>query len=118
MKYTTDWKRNLQLENKNNQRLHGMLGFAQRAGKLVMGTELICASMPRGAVKLVVISNEASDATKKKLISKCRFYGISAIEVNIDTERLGKMLGKTYAPAAVAVADEGFANEIKKAAEE
>ena len=92
-----------------------MLGFAMRAGKLVIGTELICRAMSKGEVKLVVISSEASAATKKKLFVKSKFYSITAIEVDIDTERLGKLLGKTYAPAAVGVTDEGFSLEIKKA---
>ena len=97
------------------KRLYGMLGLAMRAGKLIIGTELICRAMPKGSVKLVVISSEASPGTKKKLKVKSEFYNISAIEVDIDTERLGKLLGKTYSPAAVAVADGGFAAEIKKA---
>ncbi len=92
-----------------------MLGFAMRAGKLIIGTELICSSMPRGKIKLVLICSSASDATKKRLLAKSEYYGISAIEVDIDTERLGKMLGKTYSPVAVAVTDGGFASEIKKA---
>ena len=86
-----------------------------RAGKLVIGTEQICKSMARGAVKLVVISKSASDNTKKKLIVKGDYYGVSAVEAEIDAERLGSLLGKTYAPAAVAVTDDGFAAEIKKA---
>ncbi len=92
-----------------------MLGFAMRAGKLVIGTELVCSSMPRGKVKLVLISSSASEATKKKLLTKSEYYGISTIEVDIDTERLGKTLGKTYSPVCVAVTDEGFASEIIKA---
>ena len=95
-----------------------MLGFAMRAGKLTVGTEQICRSMPKGSVKLVLISSGASDATKKKLFVKSDYYGISAIEADLDTERLGKLIGKTYAPAAVAVMDDGFAKEIKKAVEE
>ena len=103
------------METNKNQRFYGMLGFAMRAGKLVIGTEQICKSMARGEVKLVVISNGASDNTKKKLTVKSDYYGVSAVEAEIDTERLGSLLGKTYAPAAVAVTDDGFAAEIKKA---
>ena len=95
-----------------------MLGFAMRAGKLVIGTEQICKSMPKKSIRLVVVSSGASDATKKKLFVKSDYYGIPAIEAEIDTERLGKLIGKTYAPAAVAVTDVGFAEEIKKAVEE
>ena len=71
--------------------------------------------MPKGTVKLVLVSFTASESTKKKLFVKCDYYGIEAVEADIDTESLGKLLGKTYAPAAVAVTDSGFAEEIKKA---
>jgi len=94
-----------------------MLGFAQRAGKLVIGTELICRAMPKGNIKLVAVAKNASAATKKKLFTKSSFYNISAIEVDMDTDNLGELLGKTYAPAAIAVTDDGFAKEIKKATE-
>ena len=92
-----------------------MLGFAMRAGKTVIGTELIEKALSRGSIKLVVVSSGASQATKERLISKSKFYGITAIEVEIDTGELGRLLGKTYAPAAVALTDDGFATEIKKA---
>ncbi len=114
----TSWKGSLQLENRANQRLYGMLGFAMRAGKLVIGTELICKSLARGTVKHVLVSGAASGATKKKLYVKCEFYNVSISTANIDTEQLGCLLGKSYAPAAVAVTDEGFAREIRKATEE
>ncbi len=92
-----------------------MLGLARRAGKIIIGTDIICRAMPKrgdGSIRLVVISDKASEATRKKLTVKSDFYGISYIEVSIDTEELGRILGKTYAPAAVAVTDEGFAKEI------
>lgn len=104
-----------------NTRLCGMLGFAMRAGKLLIGTELICNGMAKrdaGGIKLVVISSSASDNTKKKLMTKSEFYSIKAVTVNIDTDKLGALLGKSYAPAAVAVCDEGFAKEILKSVDE
>lgn len=102
-----------------NTRLQGMLGFAMRAGKLIIGTEMICANMAKrdkGGIRLVVISEAASPATQKKLITKSEFYSIKTAIIKIDTDRLGALLGKTYAPAAVAVCDDGFAKEILAAA--
>ena len=99
-------------------RFRGMLGFARRAGKTVIGTELICSAMPRrgeNRIRLVIISDKGSDATRKKLAVKCEFYGIDHIEVSMDTYELGHLLGKQFAPAAVAVTDDGFAREIKRA---
>ena len=103
------------MDKKQEQRVCGMLGFAKRAGKTVIGTEQICIAMPKGRLRLVVISSAASEATKKKLSVKSDFYKISWVEAEIDTESLGHLLGKASAVAAVAVTDERFAEEIIKA---
>ena len=95
-----------------------MLGFAMRAGKVVIGTELVCRAMARregGKPNVVLISGEASEGTKKKLLTKSDFYGIRAIVVELPSAELGRLLGKLYAPSAVAVVDQGFAREIEKA---
>lgn len=99
----------------NTKRITGMLGFARRAGKTVIGTELICRAMPTGTLRLVVISATASAPTKKKLTVKAEYYGIPSVESDIDTERLGALLGKSGAVAAVGITDAAFAEEILKA---
>ena len=96
------------------QRLFGMLGFATRAGKTIVGTDLVCKAMPSGRVKLTVVSSEASDSTKKKLTVKSEFYGIKSLVADIDTEELGRVVGKSSAVAAVAVTEDMFAREILK----
>ena len=91
-----------------------MLGLAMRAGKVIVGTEQICTALSKGRVNLVLVSHEASDGTKKKLRFKCEYYKTRMTEINIDTEELGRLLGKTYTPAAAAIADENFAVAIAK----
>ena len=93
-----------------------MLGLAMRAGRVVIGTEQICLGMKKtkGAPVLVLISERASDNAKKKLTVKSEFYGIRSVSVDIEMEELGRLLGKTYAPAAVAITDDGFAQAILK----
>ena len=106
------------MNNPNIERLCGMLGLAMRAGKVVIGTEQVCISMAkRGNAKprLVLISREASEATKKKIFVKAEFYGIEAVEIDVGSEELGRLLGKTYGPAVVAVVDDGLADAIRKA---
>lgn len=110
-------KKSLQLDSKKEIRLLGMLGFAMRAGKLIIGTELVCRAMAKGTPRLVLVSDAASGGTKKKLTVKCEFYGIPCKEIPLDGERLGKLLGKSSTPMAVAVTDSGFSNEIIKALE-
>ena len=92
-----------------------MLGFAMRAGKIVIGSDLVCKTMARGEAKLIVLTTDSSSGTKKRIKFKAEYYGVTVTEPNITSSELGKLLGKTYAPATVAVTDEGFATEIKKA---
>lgn len=101
-------------------RLSGMIGLARRAGKTVIGTEQVCLALAKtkSEVKLVLFSHTASDATKKKITVKCEFYGVKAIEINIDTEELARLLGKSFATAAVAVTDDNLAVAIEKRAAE
>ena len=95
-----------------------MLGFAMRAGKLCIGTPLVCKALgarERGGVRLVLVSEGASDGTKKKIRCKCEFYGVGLWEIPLPPEALGRLLGKTYAPAVIGVCDDGFAGEIDAA---
>ncbi len=95
------------------ERFIGMLGLARRAGKTVLGTDMICEKM-RAKKKpvLVLVSRFASDATRERLKKKCIFYNIPALEVELPTEQLGHLMGKGGALAAVALTDEGFAREL------
>ena len=106
------------MENKTNTRLCGMLGFAMRAGKVIIGTELVCSSMAKkskDAPRLILISSTASDGTTKKILTKSDFYGIDAVKIDLDSDELGHLLGKLYAPAVVAITDDRFAEEIRRA---
>lgn len=101
-------------------KLLGMLGLARRAGRVVIGTEQVSVSLSKRAdakPTLVLISEEASDGAKKKLTCKCDFYKIEYIIVKIEMTKLGRILGKSYAPVVVGITDEGFAKRIKEFAE-
>ena len=110
-------KRSLLLEKRADVRFRGMLGFAMRAGKVLFGTELICAEMRRRPcrIRLVLLSASASEGTKKKITTKCEFYGLPLMDSGIPSEELGALLGKSFAPAVIAVCDDGFAKEIAAA---
>ena len=64
---------------------------------------------------MVLVSEGASDGTKKKIRCKCEFYGVGLWEIPLQPEALGRLLGKTYAPAVIGVCDDGFAGEIDAA---
>ena len=109
------------MENKSISRLRGMIGFAMRAGKVIIGTELVLGAMKRvgkDSVRIALIASDASEGTKKKIRTKGEFYGVETKVIDIDTAELGRLLGKTFGPATVAIVDDGFAKEISKAISE
>ena len=95
-----------------------MLGFARRAGKLIIGTELCCRAMAEHGEKkpkLIAAASDISDGTKKKILTKAAFYQIDAVILPLTMAGLGKQIGKTAPPACVAVTDVRFAEEIRNA---
>lgn len=102
------------MEKESLKRIKGMLGFARRAGKTVIGFDLAARSLSRGEARLVAVAADASDATKKRVRTKCEFYNTEHIVIEISAEELGSLLGKSGAVAVVAVTDKGFADEISK----
>lgn len=104
------------MNNKAEARLRGMLGFAMRAGKVILGTELVLSSISsrgKSRARLVLIASDASEGTKNKILRKAEYYGVEAWTVNIDASELGQLLGKLYAPAGLAIIDDRFAEEIR-----
>ena len=94
------------------EKLFGMLGLAMRAGKVVIGLEEIAKSATKGKLRLVLISEGASEGTKKKIRTKCDFYNTPKITVDVEPGELGRRLGKTSAPVCVGIVDEGFARTL------
>lgn len=95
-------------------RLLGFLGLCRRAGKTVLGTPLVCEALAkRKKPDLVLFSESASAATKKRIENKCRFYGVEAMALPVSTGELAHALGKQGDLAALAVTDAGFAGAIR-----
>lgn len=91
----------------------GMLGLAKRAGKTVHGTDMICEQMrAKRKPVLVFVSQNASDATRKRLFTKSNFYSIPLVEISASTEELGHLLSGGGLTAAVAIMDDGFAARL------
>ena len=110
-----EWKKKLAMaENNSTKRALGMLGLAMKAGKVVIGTEQVIAYLQKTKLKLVLLSGTASEGTKKKIRFKCEFYKTPVCVLDLDTDTLGRILGKTYAPAVVGITDENFSNAITK----
>lgn len=89
------------------EKLLSSLGLTKKAGKLIIGTEAVCDAVRSHKISMIIVSDTASENTKKR-ISNCAAYYKARIEyINVTPDDLGAAIGKT-ATACVGVADENF----------
>ncbi|MCR5742535.1 MAG: ribosomal L7Ae/L30e/S12e/Gadd45 family protein [Lachnospiraceae bacterium] len=89
-----------------------MIGLATRAGKTVSGEFAVMSAVTAGHAKLVFVSEEASDSSKKTFADKCSYYKTPVV-ICFGKEELGRACGKDVR-TSVAILDDGFAKALKK----
>jgi ribosomal protein L7Ae-like RNA K-turn-binding protein len=87
-----------------------LLGLANRARKVISGEELVLKEIKNGRAKLVLLSNDASQNTSKRIQDKCLYYKVPVILIE-NREQLGTAIGKE-ARVVVALNDAGFAKKL------
>ncbi|TVY10616.1 YlxQ family RNA-binding protein [Paenibacillus cremeus] len=95
-----------------NNKFFSNLGLAQRAGKIVSGEEMVIEAVRQGEAKLVIVAEDASDNTYKKLNDKCSYYQVPIHRFGL-RDQLGASIGKETR-VVVAVTDAGFARMLLK----
>ena len=98
------------VSNNNKERIVQLLGLATRARKTTFGTDAVTMAMAKGNVKMVFVSNEASENTKNKFINKCEYYK-SNIIMGLSVADLQKATGKENL-MVLGVLDKGFINNL------
>lgn len=93
-------------------KVFSMIGLAMKAGKVVSGEFMTEKMIKTGKAFLVIVSDAASDNTKKMFRNMCTFYEVPFYTYGTK-EDLGHSMGKEFR-ASLAVTDEGFAKSIGK----
>ena len=96
----------------NRQKALNLIGLATKAGKTASGEFSTEKAIKTGKAHLVVVSEEASDNTKKMFMNMCTYYKVPICYFGGKGE-LGHAMGKEQR-ASLAVVDEGFAGAIVK----
>ena len=89
-----------------------LIGLATKAGKTVSGEFSTEKAVKSGTACLVLVSEEASDNTKKKFQNMCTWYEVP-IYFYGTKENLGAAMGKEFR-ASLAVTDPGLSDAIVK----
>jgi ribosomal protein L7Ae-like RNA K-turn-binding protein len=99
-----------------DKKLLGLLGLAQRAGKLKSGEFSAEKSLQSRKAKLVIIAGDASDNTRKKFTDKAKFYEVPCLTFS-SKEELGHAIGKELRTVTV-IEDAGFSGAVRKLIEQ
>lgn len=97
-------------------KIFSMIGLATRAGKTVAGEFSVEKAVKTNKAFLVLVSEEASNNTKKLFLNKCNYYQIP-VYIYGSKEELGSSTGNKER-ASIAITDEGFSRTIVKLLED
>lgn len=93
-------------------RILAMVGMAMKAGKVVSGEFSTEKAVKSGKAYLVIVSEAASENTKKMFRNMCTYYEVPMYTYG-SKEDLGHSMGKEFR-ASLAITEEGFAKSIEK----
>jgi len=93
-------------------RIYAFIGLAAKAGKIVSGEESCEKVLKRGAVRLMLVAQDASDNTKKRFIDMCQYRGVD-IRIFGEKALLGKYTGKDMR-AVVGIQNKDFSKQLIK----
>ncbi len=82
------------------------IGLAYRARKITLGTEMTIESLRKRNLYVIVLANDASELTKKKVRDKAKTYETPVIE-DLNSLDLSRAVGKTDIKV-IGITDKGF----------
>lgn len=94
----------------NDQRIYQLIGICQKARKLISGEFAVKQAVLSEAVKLVIVTEDASDNTTKLFSDKCKYRNIPYLQWGNRID-LGKILGKE-ARVVIGIVDDKLAEKI------
>jgi len=95
-----------------NQNWLNFLGIAFSAGAIITGEEMVVKSIQSGKAHLVILAEDLSPNTYKKVTDKCRFYGVE-VHQKATSEEIGQAIGKSFRKV-IGITDRNFARALKK----
>ena len=94
----------------NRNKVLGLLGLAEKAGKVRSGEFSTEKAVKSGKAGLVIVSEESSDNTKKMFTNMCAHYKVPIYLFGTKDE-LGHAMGQEFR-ASLSVEDAGFAKSM------
>ena len=84
-------------------KLEFALGIAKKAGCVIASTPLVCEGVRDKKLALVILADDASANTKKKITNTCSFYNVKLYNVGLSMLELSDAVGCQRLTAAVGI---------------
>ena len=95
----------------NRQKTINLLGLAQRAGKLITGTETVIAKLNKGKITAVIMACDVQDNTAEKVDRAARKVNVPIINL-FSADELSKAISKKR--KVLGLTDVGFTKALIK----
>jgi ribosomal protein L7Ae-like RNA K-turn-binding protein len=95
---------------KEEQGIYSFLGLCMKAGKVTSGETGTLQNIQSGKAKLVIVSLDASDNTRKEMLNKCKSHNVT-VQVFGQKDLLGLSIGKSER-SSLAITDQGLAEAL------
>ena len=96
----------------DSNKIYSMLGLCMRAGKVKSGELSVLEAIRKKTAQAVIVSEDASDNTKKQFSDKCNYYNVPIFFFG-DKESLGHAIGKDVR-TSLALTDKGLFESLRK----
>ncbi len=94
----------------------GLLSMCRKAGRMVMGMDMVKDACSTGAAKAVFTASDFSPKSLKEIRFVCCRYGVKLYALGLTMDEIAEGVGKRS--GAVAITDAGFARSCAKGLEE
>lgn len=92
------------------KKIDSYLGFAKKSGNLVSGTNTCAFAIGRGKARLVILAEDISENSEKKMMKEIRKHGVRYVKYG-KGEELSRIVGES-GRSVFAVCDDNFAKVI------
>lgn len=99
-----------EVKREMGRKIQGLLGLAQRARRLAIGTDAVAETLKRGEARAVLLACDTPSKTKHRFLQLCQERGFPILEV-FDRAGLGQIFGRNKL-TVVTIKDASFAEGI------
>ena len=108
-------------DEEKKKKILSYIGFAKKCGGIAIGTDSVIAETRRNGAAgkiCVVTSSDASARTKKQLVDKCSYNGVTLVDAGLTGDEIARAAGKKMTVSAVAITDRSLAKAVAALADE